>query len=499
MTRPLIQRPAHTLRRRSLRRRTLGGKVCTALALSGLWACDSASADERPNFLFLISDDQSYQTLGSAGHAWIETPNIDRLAARGVRFTNAFVTTSLCSPARASFLTSRYARSHGILGNSEPLGSELESFASILSEAGYDSAYFGKWHMGRQPSPLPGFRHAKSFVGQGRYQDCPFWIDGQRTPTQGYVDDVTSDFAIEFLEREQRQPFLVCVGFKAPHGPRHPAQRFEKLYADVSLPAPLNVGALPPFPRRDEWRELARQAGVPMPEYDPPGDWARGVQREPHPSAAGSVMTESLRKYYRLLAGVDHNVGRLLDTLEKLDLDSNTIVIYVSDNGYFHGEHGLDTKRAAYEESMRIVFLIRDPSQAAQGARGRTPQEMVLNLDLAPTLLDYAGVEIPSGMQGRSLRPLLEGEAASWRSDFLYEYYREGAFPVPTLLALRSTTRKLVVYPGYPEWTELYDLERDPLELRNLAAEESWAEERRRLKARFDGLEAELGPRPRRR
>lgn len=463
-------------------------------------ACDAQAAqDSRPNVLFMISDDQTFDTFSAAGHPLLETPHIDSIAAAGVRFTNAFVTTSVCSPARASFLTGRYARNHGVLNNSKPLPADLPTFASVLRAGGYDTGYFGKWHMGTQ-GPRPGFGTSFSYIGQGLYHDCAFYVDGtfEKVRVPGFVDNAATDHAIEWMTGERDGPFLACVGFKATHGPREPQPIYDELFADADLATPASLGTPPPYPRPGELKRLAEAAGTEPRQYDAPADWAVAEQRKT-PSAGNAFAGEGMREYLRLIVGLDQNVGRLLQALEDHGLAENTIVVFVSDNGYMHGHHGTIGKRAAYEESMRVITLVHDPRpELPAGPR----DELVLNIDLAPTLIDLAGLEIPTSMDGRSLRPLLEGQALdgpgnAWRRDFLYEYYRNKRYPVPTLFALRTSTAKLVRYHDYPEWEELYDLERDPHELINLAADPAHRAERDRLRERLAELEHAIGPRAR--
>jgi len=419
---------------------------------------------------------------------------MDRLAREGVRCAQAFATTSLCSPSRASFLSGRYARSHGILDNLAPLPDALTTLATILSDAGYDSGLFGKWHMGTQKGPRPGFRHFASYTEQGRYSDCVFEIDGRDVPTKGFVDEVATAYALRFLEEPRDGPFLAWVGLKAPHGPRFRKNPHAEDYREVELSAPANARAYPPFPLQAEWDALAEKAGVKPIEYDPPAEWQRelgGAEREPE-----SMADEDLRDYHRLVSCADDALGRLLDKLDELGLAENTIVVYASDNGFLSGEHGMVNKRAAYEESIRIPLLVRYPRLVRAGS---TLEELVLNVDLAPTLLDLAGAPVPAAMQGRSLRSLLEGRGAPWREDFVYEYYRELGFAVPTLIALRTARgEKLVVYEDRPEWTELYDLASDPHETVNLARNPVRAADLARLSARLAELDRSLGPRPKR-
>ena len=440
-----------------------------------------AMAAERPNFLVVITDDQRYDALGvvqreqgeQGRFPWFETPNMDRLARQGARFRNAFVVCSLCSPSRAAYLTGRYNHHNGIAGNRTPLPEDTVTYASLLREAGYTTGYTGKWHMDGQSGQRPGFDYSASFVGQGRYFDCPFEINGKRTETTGWVDDVSTDFAIEFLKRQEENPFLLIVGFKTPHGPRTKQslpERLAGLYADVEAKPPVSADEPPPYREADEGRTGRRK-------------------RRGRPD-----LREGMRVYFQLLRGVDENLGRLLGALEETGVANNTVVVFASDNGYFLGEHGLGDKRAAYEDALRIPLLVRLPG----GEQGATIDAMTLNIDLAPTLLDLAGVPVPEAMQGRSLRPLLEGESpGDWRTEFFYEYFTENPFPTPTVFALRTETAKLIRYPGRDDWTELYDLQSDPHEMSNLITDPGHADLRQRMQARFEQHARELGlPRP---
>ncbi len=465
-----------------------------APVLVGAHTARTAERDVRPNVLFLIADDQAAGMLSCEGHALLSTPNLDRLATEGARFANAFVTTSICSASRASFLTGHYARSHGVIHNRNPLDGRVKTFAEFFTKAGWDTAYVGKWHLGsRSVSGIRGFRSTCTLPVQGRYHDAEFYRDGEPMQTEGFVDDRTTDFAIEFLKRPREAPFLLCVGFKSAHRPREPAQRFDALFAEATFELPPSVQHLPPFPRRVEWAAMSRDAGHRVKDDAPAADWAEEYGERPSLIHFDQVRIENRRKYLRLIAGLDENVGRILNVLDELDLTGETIVVYTSDHGYMHGEHGLRGKAVAYEESMRTVLLIRDPRL---GRRGVVIDELAVNIDVAPTLLELAGLS-PRGMQGRSLRPLLEGTETDWRDAFFYEFYRSSMYGgVPTTIALRDERWKLITYPGYPEWTELFDLDADSLEMNDVAGDPQRAATRARLEARLAELEAAAGPRP---
>lgn len=439
-------------------------------------------AAPRPNFVFLFTDDQRFDAVGvvqreqgdAARFPWLKTPNLDRLAAEGVRFRNAFVVNSLCSPSRACVMSGRYSHHNGIVNNHTPLNVEQTLFPKLLRDAGYATAYCGKFHMGQQRE-RPGFDYVASFLGQGRYYDCPLIVNGVQTPTTGFVDDVTTDYAIEFVkqrgkekEQEQGKPFLLWLGFKSPHGPLGAPERFKSLYSEETAKRPPNADVAPPFPKQLAGKNSKKKAGAATP-----------AQNNHH-------------EYMRHITAVDENVGRLLAALKEAGVEENTIVMYTSDNGYYLGEHTLGDKRSAYDESLRVPLLVRCPKLTA--ASGRVIDAMALNIDFAPTMLDLAGVAIPSEMQGRSLRPLLEGETPTdWRRSYFYEYFYENNFFSPTVTALRTETNKLILYPGHDDWTELFDLQPDRFEMHNLARDAEHAELLKKMRAEHDRLAKEIG------
>jgi arylsulfatase A-like enzyme len=420
-----------------------------------VFATPAKAAERKPNFLFIYTDDQRWDAMGvvqreqgeRARFPWFKTPNMDRLAAGGVRFRNAFVTLSLCSPSRAAFLTGRYNHLNGITNNHTPFPTDSVTHATLLRTAGYKTAYIGKWHMGNQSGQRPGFDYSASFVGQGRYENCPFEINGVATPTKGWADDVSTDYAIEWMKQNRGQPFSMVVGLKTPHGPRggnNLPERLRSLHAgETSRPVP-NSNTTAIF-------------------NGPP---AEGETDKPRGLSANSVHLD----YLRHINGADENLGRLLDALDSLGLTEDTVVVFSSDNGYYLGEHGLGDKRSIYEESLRVPMLVRYPRLFP---KGQVIDEMVLNIDLAPSFLDLAGVSAPSEMQGMSWKALASGQKpANWRKSFLAEYFFEnGGGNTPTLVGLRTTHAKLVTYPGHSEWTEVFDLAADPYELKNLASD----------------------------
>jgi|ERR1043166_7582307 arylsulfatase A-like enzyme len=425
-----------------------------ALAATVVSSPTAPAADNpaRPNFAFIYTDDQRHDAMGVVQREqgergrfpWFESPNMDRLAAEGVRFRNAFVTKSLCSPSRTAFLTGRYNHLNGVANNHTPFPVDNVTHATLLRKAGYTTGYIGKWHMGQQ-RVRPGFDYFASFVGQGRYVDCPFLVNGEVTETKGWVDDVSADYAIGFLKANKDKPFSLVVGFKSPHGPWAPPERLQDKFKDAEArPAP---NATPAAPYKGKFVLPNRPAAA-------------------RPAAARPASRgQMIQNYFRVIYGADENLGKILKTLDELNLAENTVVIFTSDNGFYLGEHGLGDKRSAYDESMRIPLIVRYPKLQV---KGKVLDQMALNIDLAPTLLDFAGVPIPGEMQGRSWRPLLEGKTTDWRKSFFYEYFFENTFAIPTVLAVRTETAKLVKYPGHDEWNELFDLKSDPYEMNNL-------------------------------
>lgn len=439
----------------------------------------AAGPAQRPNFLFIYTDDQRWDALGVVQREqgdrgrfpWFRTPHMDRLAAEGVRFRNAFVVNSLCAPSRACFLTGRYSHFNGVANNHTPFPVDNVTHATLLRAAGYTTGYIGKWHMDGQKGQRPGFDYSASFVGQGRYVDCPVEVNGVSTPTTGWVDDRSTDFAIEFLKKHRAKPFSLVVGFKAPHGPFTPPERAKERFAGaVARPVP-NLETPAIFQGQLNRRPQAQQ-------------------RQPNPLSPEDQKAGVRLNYFRCISAADDNVGRLLTALDELGLAENTVVIFSSDNGYYLREHGLGDKRSAYDESMRIPMLVRYPKL---GVKGKALDQMVLNIDLAPTLLDFAGVAIPKEMQGRSWRPLLEGKPVEWRKAWFYEYFQERGFGSPTVLAVRTDTAKLIQYPDHDDWTELFDLKADPYETKNLIRDPARQELRKQLEAEFQRQKEAVG------
>jgi N-acetylglucosamine-6-sulfatase len=416
----------------------------TLLLILGMLACGwpgGAHAQSRlPNIVFILSDNQRWDFMGVAGHPFVETPNLDRLASEGILFSNAFVTTSLCSPSRASFLTGQYAHTHGVRDNVTPWNEENRTFLELLKQAGYASAFIGKWHM---PGPLPKLRGVDLFVsftiqrGQGRYFDCPLIVNGVEKPSRKpYITEELTDYALDFVSKPREGPFVLFLSHKAVHHRWLPPPDLADLYEDDE----------PPFPR----------AVNPL-LFTTGGNLFEGLIGRP---------AELYRDYARVVTALDREIGRLLARLDELGMADDTIVVFASDNGFFWGEHRRGgTGRWPYEESIRIPFIVRAPGVIEDPGRRADP--MILNIDLAPSLLELAGVSPPEEMEGESFVPLLESRPFPGRQAWLYEYFADFPFRVPTTRAVRTARYVYIEFEGR-RGRELYDLKNDPSQSKNL-------------------------------
>lgn len=427
-----------------------------AIMFSGVGVHGQTKTDKKPNIIFIYTDDQRFDALGvvqdeqgaKARFPWFKTPNLDRLANEGVRFRNAFVINSLCSPSRATLLNSKYNHQNGIANNHTGLTDTAVTYATELRKGGYKTAFFGKWHMGKETGKRPGFDYSASFIGQGQYNDCPFEINGVSEPSTGWVDDVSTSKAIEYIKNNQKNNFALVLAFKSGHGPFQPPARHAATYAEVALSKPATENTTASYKGKVD----TGKKNQPVPAAPKSNSWTENNE-------------EKIRNYFGTLKAIDDNVGRVLKTLDSLGLAENSVVIFSSDNGFFFGEHGLGDKRAAYEESIRIPLLVRYP---AKFPKGKKVDKIVLNLDAAPSILDLAGIKAPKSFQGKSWVQLVEDNLAGWRKSFLYEYFYEDGYATPTIKAVRTETGKLITYPGEEGWTEVYDLTKDPQESNNL-------------------------------
>jgi N-acetylglucosamine-6-sulfatase len=438
------------------------------------------------NVVLILSDDHRYDFMGFMERApeWLETPHLDRMRAQGAHVRNAFVTTSLCSPSRASILTGRYAHRHGVVDNTSPIPPGTVFFPEQLQRAGYRTAYVGKWHMGEDEEsdkPRPGFDHWVSFRGQGVYADPVLNVDGERRQFRGYTTDILTEDAVGWLRRHQREspnrPFFLYLSHKAVHAEFVPAPRHAGRYAQSPIPYPQTMA-------NTEENYRGKPRWVREQRYG----W-HGVDYAYH----GALnFDEFYRRYAETLLAMDEGVGRVLDFLTESGLSRSTLVLYMGDNGFALGEHGLIDKRHAYEESMRVPMLVWAPGFITPGS---TVTTMVRNIDVAPTILDIAGVRSPAAMDGQSVLRALGGEPMQSPGELLYEYYWEYAFPhTPTTFALRGDRYKYIYYHGIWDTSELYDVVADPDERNNLIAVAALQDTVRAMRDRlFDRLEATGG------
>lgn len=425
------------------------------------------------NILFVLTDDHRYDAMGfMKAQKFGETPTLDRLAREGIHFRNAFVTTALCSPSRASILTGLYAHQHRVVDNEHPVPPGLTFYPQYLQRAGYQTGFIGKWHMGRESdSPQPGFDHWVSFKGQGSYwpEKNGLNVNGRHVEQKGYITDELTEYALDWLSRRDKsKPWMLHLAHKAVHSEFIPAPRHAGRYKkeDFDYPKSMKAGV----DGRPMWVENQRNS------------W-HGVDFPYH----GTLdIGDYYKRYMETLLAVDEGLARIMDLLQQRGELDDTLIVYMGDNGYMFGEHGLIDKRAAYEESMRVPMLMRCPALFGT----RAVDHVVANIDIAPTMLAAAGLEVPGGMMGANMIPIARGEPAAWRSELMYEYYWEHNFPqTPTVHALRGDRYKYMHFHGIWDLNELYDLSVDPTESDNLLARPGHEEMAEKMSARlFDIL-----------
>ncbi len=493
-----------------------------------------ARADDRPNILFLFSDDHAIKAISAYGGPLANvapTPNIDTLAREGAVFLNSFCANSICGPSRATILTGKHSHKNGFMRNGNTFDQNQWTVAKALQNSGYNTAVIGKWHLKTNPV---GFDHWEIFPGQGNYYNPVFiQMDGKGKRFEGYATDLTTDKAVAWLDaRNKSKPFFLMCQHKAPHRTFAPALRHLGALDDVEIPEPANLF--------DDYANRSGTLAKNEMEIDRHFDWAydakvrkdeRGDVILPKPDRYGTPeynrMTDTqkkawnahfgprnqqfladfksgklshqdlvrwkyrryMRNYLSTVKAVDESVGRMLKYLDDNGLAENTIVIYSSDQGFFLGEHGWYDKRWMFEESFRMPFLIRWPGVVKPGSK---PKELIQNIDYAPTFLEVAGLDAPEEIQGRSLVPLLKGEAKDWRESLYYAYYELGEHAVPQHFGVRTQTHKLIYFPLSDEWN-LFDLVRDPAEMKSVHDDpgyqntrESLVAEFRRLRERYD-------------
>jgi len=455
-----------------------------------------AQATSRPNVVFILTDDQRADAVGYHENSLlgIETPHIDRLAAEGARFDNMFVTTSLCSPSRASYLSGTYTHTHGVRDNFTDYPHQLRSFPALLQKRGYSTAYIGKWHMGEDDdSTRPGFDYWVTHKGQGKYYDTTFNVNGERKTVAGYYSDRITDMALDWLaQREPDKPFALILGHKAPHGPFVPEPRYAHYYDHVPYPYPASAFQLEDKPAwiRDR---LPTWHGIYGPLYG---------FREDFPDTRPEAVADFerfVRSYVATINSVDDSVGRVYAALERAGELDNTIFIFASDNGFLFGEHGMIDKRTMHEASIRVPLAVRYPKSIKPGT---VIDEQVLSLDLAPSVMELTVGESMQDIQGRSWVGLVTGKSAAWREAWLYEYNYEVEFPyTPNVRGIRKGDWKYVAYPhgdGGPlrHMEELYNMARDPGEKRNLANDPDSAGKLAEMREALAALLASSGASP---
>lgn len=448
---------------------------------------NSGATSARPNIVFVLVDDLRYDGMGFLQPS-LHTPNIDRMAREGTYYPNAVVTSSLCSPSRATILTGMTARNHGVVDNNDASEEGLTFFPAYLQQQGYQTAFVGKWHMGMDTDkPRPGFDRWVSFKGQGSYwpaktesaQASPFLnVDGKEVPQKGYITSELTDYAMDWLEhgRDPNKPFFLYLSHKAVHSDPLPEPKHAHQYDNTVFPLPASAADTP-----------ENNAGKPVWVLNQRNSW-HGIDFFYN---ADMSMPEYLKYYYGALSSVDDSLGRVMDYLRKNHLDKNTLVVFTSDNGYQIGEHGLIDKRNAYQSSVRVPLVVWEPGTVPAGA---VNEGRIRNLDFAPTFLAAAGAAEPAQFEGKSAWDLWTGKmpVTDWKpGDFTYEYYWEYNFPMtPTTFAIERDGIKYIQYYGVWDREEIYDLKNDPEEMHNLADDPAWLDRKNELR---DALFAQLG------
>src|SRR5688572_23413696 len=452
-------------------------------------------APGRPNVLVILLDDLRSDTPGYAGKGYVKTPQIDRIAAEGVNFRNAFATTSLCSPSRASLLTGVYAHRHGVTNNFTELPAALDTFPKALQRSGYATAYVGKWHMGENnDQPRPGFDYFVTHQGQGKYFDTEFNFNGERREVRpGYYTTVVTDIALDWLQRDhQQKPWMLILGHKATHSFYTPEKKYEHAFDNVPIDYPASAFSLEGKP---DWVKVRRYTwhGI----YGPLFEW-RKTFPDDRPEAVKDF-ANMVHAYRATLLSVDDSVGRLLAWLEQTRQLDNTIVVFVGDNGLLEGEHGMVDKRTMHEPSIRIPLAVRYPELTRTA---KTVDDQVLTHDLAPSLLELTGAGQLQNIDGRSWVTLVRSGDAGWRKSWFYYYNYEKEFPyTPNVRGVRTADWKYVHYPhgdGSPDrhLAELYDLRNDPGEIKNLINAREAAPKLQELKSELTKAMAATGLTP---
>lgn len=439
-----------------------------------------ATAQQKPmNIIFILADDHRYDAMGFMKKIQgLQTPGMDRMAAEGAHIKNAFVSTALCSPSRASILTGQYAHTHTVVDNDAPLPANLTFFPKYLQQKGYQTAFLGKWHMGNTDDmPQPGFDYWLSFQGQGVYYNPVFNINGNRIkqPEGSYISDLLTNYAVEWMnKRDKNKPFFLYLSHKGVHAEFQPAKRHQGKHVNTPVICPPSMYLTATDSSKTYGIAAAPTTRV---NYADIPQWVRrqryswhGVDYMYH----GAIkFDEFYRRYLETLLAIDESVDSILNWVKQQKIENNTMVVYMGDNGFSFGEHGLIDKRHAYEESMRVPMLVWAPGMIKAKS---VVEQVIMNVDLAPTFLELAKVQKPAQMQGSSFLGLLTGKSTNWTRDkVFYEYYWEAAFPqTPTTFAVRSDRYKYIYYQGTWDINELFDLQADPYEMNNLIRDTSF-------------------------
>lgn len=449
-------------------------------------------SQQKPNIIFIMSDDHAAHAMSCYGSRINTTPNLDRIANEGMRFDNCFCTNSICAPSRATILTGLYNHKNGVKTLGDKFDSNQTTIQRILGENGYQTALIGKWHLGHGPNHDPqDFDYWHIFPGQGDYHD-PMMIEmGEEKQIKGYATDLVTDMSIDWIEkRDKNKPFMLMCHHKAPHRPWDPDEKHMHLYEDIDIPEPETF--------HDDYSGKASAAKEAKMRIDR-DLMKRDVKVDP-PEGLSDTELKSwyyqryIKDYLRCVASIDDNVGRLLDYLDEEDLTEDTIVVYTSDQGFFLGDHGWYDKRFMYEESLRMPFIVRYPRVIKPGT---VTEDFALNVDFPETFVDFAGIDIPHHMQGSSLKPVMEGETPDgWQDSMYYRYWEHLSIEhrVQAHYGIRTKDYKLIYYygealgnkdaidePRTPEW-ELFDLKKDPIEMKNVYHDPEYQDAVRMLK-----------------
>jgi arylsulfatase A-like enzyme len=481
------------------------------LSLAAALFSATAAAPARPNVVFVMADDHAAHAISAYGSRVNETPNIDRLAREGMLFRNVFATNSICTPSRASILTGTYSHKNGVPVFNRFDGSQT-TVAKLLQAAGYHTGMIGKWHLGSDPT---GFDHWEILPGQGVYDDPVLYTaTGEKIYTGRYATDVITDLGIEFIrDRPKDRPFFLMLHHKAPHREWLPDEKHRRMFESRVIPEAPTFGD-DYSTRTDAIHENRQRVADDMTNRDLKLEPPAGLEGAARQAWLGRKPTEVtitvdgrqetlagkdlarwkyqryMQDYLACVQSIDDDVGRLLDFLKESGLERDTIVVYTSDQGFFLGDHGLYDKRFMYEESLRMPFLVRWPAVVRPGS---TSDAIALNVDFAPTFLEAAGVAVPATMQGRSVLPILRGEAPrDWRTAMYYRYYHDpGHHNTRAHYGVRTATHKLIYFWTKDQW-ELYDLRTDPAELKNVYGQPGQEAVTAGLKATLARLRTEL-------